>query len=543
MNKELFQTVLQTDCLNNAGGKAYKLTAQHALAQITCTGCLNGTYYSSAKSQLDTVKQLLIQVEPEFIGQVAIYAHKESYMKDMPALCLAYLASDFKNPQKVNILKKIFHEICDSSNMLRNFVQIIRSNTFGRKSFGSSVRRLIREWFDKRTATTIFYQSIGNDPSLVDILKMVHPKPTHNGVRCPEKAALFAYLLGAKNKEGQLQRLYIKNNESKVIYSESSDNLPEIVKSFDNWKKDKSLPVPALNFRFLDNEKLTSEQWKEIASKANWLTTLKNLNAYASHEVFNDKKLVDLITNRLSNAQEIEKIRVFPYQIMMAFMATGDNVPSKIKNALQDAMEVATKNVPSLGRVVVCPDVSGSMKSPITGYRGSATTKVRCIDVAALISSTILRTNQNAEVVPFEHTVVDRISLNSRDSVMTNAQKLASIGGGGTNCSAPLKLLNQKNTKADIIVYVSDNESWVDNSMSRSTEMMNEWKTFKENNKNAKLVCIDLVPNIHSQVKEHEDILQIGGWSDTAFDVISKFIKGGWNKNFWVDLLKNYEFS
>ena len=125
MNKELFKTkteLPQTDCFNNAGGKAYNLTAQHALAQMTCTGCLNGTYYSSAKSQLDTVKELLYKVEPEFIGQVAIYAHKESYMKDMPALCLAYLASDSKNPQKVNILKKIFHEICDSSKIGRAHV-------------------------------------------------------------------------------------------------------------------------------------------------------------------------------------------------------------------------------------------------------------------------------------------------------------------------------------------------------------------------------------------------------------------------------------
>ncbi len=40
-------------------------------------------------------------------------------------------------------------------------------------------------------------------------------------------------------------------------------------------------------------------------------------------------------------------------------------------------------------------------------------------------------------MLPFEQAVVS-VDLNSRDSVMTNAQKLASIGGGGTNCSAPV---------------------------------------------------------------------------------------------------------
>ena len=53
------------------------------------------------------------------------------------------------------------------------------------------------------------------------------------------------------------------------------------------------------------------------------------------------------------------------------------------------------------------------------------------MDVAA-----ILRKNPSAEVLPFDFDVV-KVKLNPRDSVMTNAARLASVGGGGTNCSAP----------------------------------------------------------------------------------------------------------
>ena len=63
---------------------------------------------------------------------------------------------------------------------------------------------------------------------------------------------------------------------------------------------------------------------------------------------------------------------------------------------------------------------------------------MRCIDVAALVAAAVLRKNPTAEVLPFEHGVVP-VELNPRDSVMTNAAKLASIGGGGTNCSAPVR--------------------------------------------------------------------------------------------------------
>jgi 60 kDa SS-A/Ro ribonucleoprotein len=86
------------------------------------------------------------------------------------------------------------------------------------------------------------------------------------------------------------------------------------------------------------------------------------------------------------------------------------------------------------------------MSSPITGYRKGATTAVRCIDVAALVAAAVLRKNPRAEVLPFEHKVV-KVDLNSRDSVMTNAARLASVGRSGTNCSAPLALLNGRKAR------------------------------------------------------------------------------------------------
>src|SRR3712207_8227055 len=50
------------------------------------------------------------------------------------------------------------------------------------------------------------------------------------------------------------------------------------------------------------------------------------------------------------------------------------------------------------------PDVSGSMKSPVTGYRKGATSTVRCIDVAALVAAAVLRRSGEARVRSEEHT-------------------------------------------------------------------------------------------------------------------------------------------
>jgi len=56
-NKNLFQTVKrmftpQADIINEAGGRAYKLSPKHALAQYAATGTFTRTFYAEAGEQL-----------------------------------------------------------------------------------------------------------------------------------------------------------------------------------------------------------------------------------------------------------------------------------------------------------------------------------------------------------------------------------------------------------------------------------------------------------------------------------------------------------
>ena len=143
-----------------------------------------------------------------------------------------------------------------------------------------------------------------------------------------------------------------------------------------------------------------------------------------------------------------------PYQLMVALDQVGDGVPLAVQAALESALEASLAGVPQLeGQVVVCPDVSGSMSSPATGYRKGANSKVRCIDIAALVSAAVLRKNRNARVIPFEVDVV-KLKLDPNARVAVNAAKLAGVGGGGTNVSAPLSLLNKERARVDTVVIV-----------------------------------------------------------------------------------------
>jgi 60 kDa SS-A/Ro ribonucleoprotein len=153
--------------------------------------------------------------------------------------------------------------------------------------------------------------------------------------------------------------------------------------------------------------------------------------------------------------------------------------------------------------------------------------------VAALVAAAVLRKNPAARVLPFEQDVV-QLSLNARDSVMTNAQALASIGGGGTNCSAPLALLNRERAMVDMVILVSDNESWLDANRRGATQTMREWEVLKNRNPQARLVCIDIQPYGTTQAAERRDIMNVGGFSDAVFTMMASFAEGKTGAEHWV---------
>lgn len=509
------KVTLAPNTVNEAGGTAYKLSDKAALAQYAMTGCFNGTYYVSDKEQLKTCVELANKVDPRFVAKLAVYARQKGLMKDMPAFLAAVVAS--KAPE---LLSQIFDRVIDNPKMLRNFVQVLRSGATGRKSLGTRPKKLVQAYLEGLTDEQLFKADVGNDPSLQDIIKLVHPRPTNK-----QRSALYGYLL---DKE------YNKRD------------LCSLAKEYETFKKELSGEIPDVPFQMLTALQLTDKHWKQIAENATWNQTRMNLNTFARHGVLADAKMVNALATRLADPELVRKSKTFPYQLFTAYLNVDATIPAKLTNALQDAADASLDNIPEFeGKVYVMVDTSGSMGSAVTGNRGTATTKMRCVDVAALFAAAILRKNPDTEIVPFDTSVHVGHRFNPRDSIMTNAKTLASFGGGGTNCSAALEYVNRKAGKGDLVIYVSDNESWVDSGRSssfwgnRGTATMQEWNKFKARNPNAKLVCIDIQPNKSTQAHDRDDILNVGGFSDQVFDVIARFAELGNNKDLWIKTIED----
>jgi 60 kDa SS-A/Ro ribonucleoprotein len=512
-NKGLFASAIAkrfpaTDTVNREFAPAYAYKPEAKLAQLAVTGALADSFYASAETHLAEVLEAARAVDPLFVAKAAVYARQSGAMKDMPALLAAYLTL-----AEPDLAVRVFGRVIDNGRMLRSFVQIVRSGQVGRTSLGTRPKRLVKEWIERASMRALMAAATGNDPSLADILRMVRPKPA-----TPERRAFYGWLIGKP-------------------YDFAA--LPAEIVAFETWKRAPSGALPPVPFEWLTAFPLGAEQWGELARTMGWQALRINLNTLARNGAFGVAGVAEMVAARLSDVGALKQVRGLPYQLMMALDSVSESVPLKVQAALESALDASVSNVPHVsGRVVVCPDVSGSMTAPATGYRGGATSKVSCHDVAALVAAAMLRTNRQARVLPFEAKVVD-VELDPYARLAVNTAKLAAVGGGGTNVSAPLALLNAEQAAVDVVVIVSDNQSWVDVTKANCTATVRAWEELKRRNPMARLVCVDIQPHGSTQAPGRADILNVGGFSDAVFDTIARFARG--ETRDWVSIINQTE--
>lgn len=474
------------------------------------------------------LKQLIDQVDDNvYLAKLAVYARERAYMKDMPAALLVVLST-----RDTELMHRVFDRVVDNGRILRTMFQMIRSGQFGRKGLSSSLQRAFQRWLNDASVGKLLSASIGNDPSLRDVLRMARPTPRDNARR-----ALFGWLTD------KVVGKWAPAGES---------DLPAQVQALDAYRRAETAEAQSLiagdlsvRWDLLADAAKGPVVWKVIARQMGPQALRMNLNTLMRHEVLGngkqDRVMVDYVAERLADADDIRRSRQFPYQFLAAYLNASSDVPQKIKAALSKAAEIVCGNVPELpGPVVIGLDTSGSMSCPVSGWRGrGASSKMRCVDIAALFAAAVLRRNPDSVVVPFD-TRAYNARFDPQDTILSLAERLAKYGGGGTDCSIPLREANTRyrNRQFAGVVLVSDTESWVHRGRPYgygawgATGVMDEWQQFVKNQLTLgghaiaapKLVCIDLQPYTTSQAPERNDILNIGGFSDAVFNVVASFL-------------------
>lgn len=502
---------VRVNTTNEAGGVAYSMSHEHALAQYVVTGMFDNTCYIDAKTQLNRIKDLANKCSNDFIMRLAVYAHEYGYMKDTPAYLLGYL---MKQSDK-SYFKRAFPRVITNGRMLRTFVQIIRSGTFGSRSFGTVAKKAIQNYLNNCTDKQIINASIGNEPSLKDIIMMVHPKANNSA-----RNQLYRWVCGFDFDEKQLPvelQKYLKLQKDPSGFEE----------------------LPKVPFQMYTSMGLTDAGWKAIFDISTWQQIRMNLATFNRHNVFNDFSYVNKAYERLTSREDILRSKVMPYSVFSAYLNSGD-IPTRIKEALNTAVQISLENIPKInGKTVIAIDYSGSMD-----WRLNYKSSVRYIDIAAVFTAAIKFRNPNAEIVLFNTRAMD-YTVNPGTTVMQLANNLSRLADGGTDCSSAFKHIYDKgryNGMPDNIIMISDNQSWLGfrgNSFRTGTQKV--FDDIRQINPRARLVNIDISPSSSSQTSPSENVLNISGFNDTVFKIVSDFFESNGSKTFWVDKIKAIE--
>ena len=104
-----------------------------------------------------------------------------------------------------------------------------------------------------------------------------------------------------------------------------------------------------------------------------------------------------------------------------------------------------------------------------------------------------------------------------------------------------MKYIVENMINPDVVIYLSDNESWIDTDSHRSwndcTKTVAYWDKLRKVKPNARLINIDIQPYTSTQTLNRTDIANVGGFSDVVFDFVAQFAQGH-SPQHWVELIE-----
>lgn len=548
VNRAIFATKAGTmapaaDSTNEAGGKSYARSSEESLAQYALTGTIGNTFYATAEEQLVNLLKYAAACDVQFVAKTAVYAREKGLMKDTPVILLASLFArdhkDFFNgvvgkvkrrkievyPTRSQVLTWAFRKVVTDTKALRNFAQVIRSGVTGRKSFGSTAKHLMEAFLTETPAEKLFFGSIGTTPTLGQVIDMVRPTPP-----TPGHNSLYRWLID--DDVALVRRKAQPNKTKKPIATKKGPAPPAFLKSWLDWNADRTLDLPKAPFEMLTEAAgKDTELWRKIAKQATWNQLRQTLATFMRHGIFkNNKALIHFVASKLRDPEQVAKARAFPYGIMRSYQAAvTSDAPKEIQEALLEALDHSLQNIPELpGHTYVFCDTSGSMSASVTG--GTVT----CREVAALFAAAIMaKCKGNCTIVGFTDRAHTKIVGTGDEKYMKVYEKIRAMPSGNTDCSAPMKELESGTKRGwdepSTIIYLSDNESWFENYQvvyGGPTGTQASWQAVSKRFPEAKVICIDLAPNIGTQVKDSGKVLNIGGFSNSVFDLVGLFANG-----------------
>ena len=460
---------------NLAGGTAFKETPKLELVSLLLTSFVQDKFYRTAKEELKKLKELVnIIPEKKFIAKAAIYARQEFGMRSITHALIGELVRIVKGESWT---RKAINAVVKRPDDMLEILGYYGAE-YG-KPIPNSLKKGLSDALGKFDAYQIAkYRGEKSSVKMVDLLNIVHPKPTE------------------KNKD-IFTKLMKDELKSEGTWETKLTQAGQKVKDIENIEeKEEKL------------KELKSDAWKDliVSKKLGYFALLRNLrNILEQAPDMVDKALELLIDENL-----IKKSLVLPFRFTTAMQEIEKTSFGGTRNtivALSKALDISVQNVPKFdGKTLVVLDESSSMDG-------------KPMEIGSLFSAVLYKSN-NADMMMF--TDDSRfINLNPLDSTITIAKQLVKDQRSmGTNFNSIFQRLSNK---YDRIIILSDMQGWMKNQFSFMADGGSPSKSFADYKKRTGadpyVYSFDLA-GYGSLMFPERNVFAIAGWSEKILDVM-----------------------
>ena len=385
---------------NHEGHVAYGMTDKAKLVTQVLTSFFNEKkFYSDNSAEMQEVIKRVIQKDPQFVSNLAVFARREFNMRSVSHVLTAHLAHEEKGKAFVRSTVKGVSLRGDDVTEIMSFYLA----TFG-KPIPNALKKGINDvlaGFDEYTLAK--YKGDGKAVKMRDLLILCHPRPETS-----EQEALWKRCL-----EGTLE-------------------VPE------TWETQ------------LSANGNNHQTWEKLidGGKVGYMALLRNLRNILESNPKNIQKVYD----KLSDPGAVRKSKQLPFRFLSAYKSVANIGGSKVFDVLEAAVDASVDNLPKLpGTTVIAVDISGSMSEKV-----SAKSDIRCCEIGMMLGAIANRICENAIFYTFNNWI-EKKSVSTRNGIIYTTIHEAKAGGG-TSMELPFQKMIADRVNADRIIVISDNE-------------------------------------------------------------------------------------
>lgn len=396
--------------VNKAGGPAHRMSTRLEVASLLAGSLMSGKNEDANfyESEAQRIKRLtdLIDLDPEFAAKAILWARHEAGLRSVSHIGASQVAAKVKGASWTraffeNVVKRP-DDMCEIAAAYRE----LQKSNYIPNAMKDGLRAAFGK-FDEYSMAK--YQMKEKDPSLVDLMNLLHPRPTtHNRTA--------------------LQKL----RHGKLVNTET-------------WEAELSAAGQS------GGETTKAGAWKKLLVEGKLLPLglLRNIRNIIADC---DADTLDLLIEQLTDEQKIRKSLILPFQYVNAYEAvegSGSRWTAKTLAALDRAAFTACGNItPLKGRLCVLLDDSGSMNTTANGAPAKH---------GALFAAILLKIHPQADFIMYNSTARYVQVDTSKGVMQLNREIFAQLVRGGTSLNNAIKLLNRR---YDNLVILSDEETW-----------------------------------------------------------------------------------